>query len=195
MRYWIEVCAVLIVLSGAVGYLCNSERWYFALAFSLLGGACLFALFDGAKGETVGLLLAFLGGATAVCYAPLSLALFLRRAGKRKREERVQAKRRLQFTLPDKDNTFLRDRLRTSLREETSTEEEGLRARLGYAKGMLIRLKEKNLSPMERLDLEETATLLSLLSKKGKWTAEEQKGINETLARLLKLAAKYEIAV
>jgi len=181
MRYWIEVCAVLIVLSAAVGCLCNSERCYFALAFFLVGGACLFVLFGGERRETIGLLLAFLVSVTAVGYAPLCFALFLRREGKRKREEGAQAKRRVQFTLPDKDNAFLRDRLRTSLREGASTEEEGLRARLGYAKGMLARLKEENLPPMERLDLEETATLLSLLSKKQRWTAEEQKGVNETL--------------
>ena len=188
----LSTAVALTVLSVAVGYMANSGFAYFALTLFGVGGGCLYALFIGVKGQALGLLLAFLSSVVAVGYFPLYLALSLRKRRMEKRKMRIEEKRQLCFTLPDKDNAFLRDRLRLSLRDEALSGE-GVLARLHYAKGMLVKLKGKSLSPTEKMDIEEMSAFIALLSKKGRWTVAEQKGINETLARLLKLAAKHEI--
>ena len=67
--------------------------------------------------------------------------------------------------------------------------------RLRYTRRMVAKLKEATLSPIERLDIEEMARTLVLMERKEKWSSAEIKMINEIFSYLLKLSAKYEVAV
>ncbi len=124
--------------------------------------------------------------------------LFLVKKSKERRERRLQATRRLQYTLPDERNEYLKSRLHTALRTEEPqryADKENVGVRLRYAKKMLSLLKESPLSPVERLDVEELDGVIAAYRGREKWSSEDVKAVNEIFARLLKLSAKYEIAV
>ncbi len=119
-----------------------------------------------------------------------------KRQAQARKKERLQALRSLEFILPEKDNDYVRERLRTTLREEEKeTQKTGVPVRLQYATQMLTLLKTSALSPAERLDLEEMEGLLALYEEDSPLSSEETKAVNEVFSRLLKLSAKYEIAV
>ncbi len=127
----------------------------------------------------------------------LSALFRLKVALRERKQRRLQARRRLEFTLPDGENAYLRERLRTSLKAEDKppTDKESVGVRLRYARRMIARLKESPLSPVERLDIEEMSGLVAAYGGQQKWSNGDIKGVNEIFARLLKLSAKYEIAV
>ncbi len=112
-----------------------------------------------------------------------------------KKRARIQAARRLQYTLPDEHNEYVRERLQTTLRREERKDETGAFVRVRYARRMLSLLKGSPLSPVERLDVEEMEKTLALYDEDKRWSGEDMKAVNEIFARLLKLSAKYEIAV
>ncbi len=128
-------------------------------------------------------------------------ACALRRAcvrAQERKKRRAEGARRLKYTLPDRENSYVRARLNTALKGEEELlkgEKQSVGVRLGYTRKMLSRVREAALSPVERLDVEEMAGLLALYLHKEKWSGAEVKAINEMFARLLKLSAKYEIAV
>ncbi len=113
----------------------------------------------------------------------------------KKKARTLEEKRRLQFTLPRRGNGYLRERLNTALSGEHFKGSEGAEARLEYAEKMLAKTREANLSSVERLDVEEMAKVLSFYEGRKEWSGEEREEINEILGALLKLSAKYEIAV
>ena len=117
--------------------------------------------------------------------------------GKRKRKERLaraEIARRMEYTLPQSENEYVRMRLQSALRVE-KTDEEGrwARVRLGYARVLLGKVKGAPLSVAERLQAEEMGKTLALYRGKEIWTAEELRGLNEVCATLLKLSAKYAV--
>ena len=117
--------------------------------------------------------------------------------GKKKRKERLKRAeivRRMQYTLPQSENEYVRMRLQSALRVE-KTDEEGrwARVRLGYARVLLGKVKGAPLSVAERLQAEEMGKTLALYRGKELWTAEELRGLNEVCAALLKLSAKYAV--
>ncbi len=116
---------------------------------------------------------------------------------KERKKSRAERARRLKFTLPDRENSYVRARLNTALQAEDKAVEgfEPAYLRLGYVRKMLAKVQEATLSPIERLDVEEMSGLLALYTAKEKWSAEDRKAVNEVFSRLLKLSAKYEIAV
>ncbi len=121
----------------------------------------------------------------------------LKRKAKLRKKARIQAARRLEFTLPDEHNEYVRERLHTALRKEELLEKDkaGVPVRLRYARQMLTLLKASPLSPIERLDVEEMDKVIALYQEERGLRSEEMKAVNEIFARLLKLSAKYEIAV
>ncbi len=119
----------------------------------------------------------------------------LRARARAKKRARIQAARRLEYTLPDERNEYVRERLQTTLSTDEHKEETGAFVRVRYARRMLVLLKGSPLSPVERLDVEEMEKALALYDEDKRWSGEEMKAINEIFARLLKLSAKYEIAV
>ncbi len=145
---------------------------------------------------------------TALCALLVTLLFFLRlgeifhslsqarrERKQRRRAQRIEETRALRYTLPERDNLYVRARLNTALQTGEQATDEPVELRLGYARKMLAKVKEAALSPVERLDVEELSSLIALYIEKEKWSSEDRRAVNEAFAKLLKLSAKYEIAV
>ena len=116
---------------------------------------------------------------------------------KRLREEEG---RRLQFTLPERENEFIRTRLNTVLKEPKN--ERGSCVREGYlekpiqlrhAWELLKKVKSASLTTAERLQVDEIDKAFSLYVHKVGWTSEDLRAVNDLFAILLKLSAKYAV--
>lgn len=130
-------------------------------------------------------------------YLILRTVLALKAKIKTRRERRLKTERQLQFTLPEKDNSFIRARLNTVLKseneQETVQEPQAIDFRLGYAKQLLMKLKEQKLSTADSLKREEFSALIGAYANKLQCTASDLRTLNDALAGLLKLSAKYAV--
>ena len=132
-----------------------------------------------------------------ICAGSLYLILRTVLALKAKIKRRLKTERQLQFTLPEKDNSFIRARLNTVLKseneQETVQEPQAVDFRLGYAKQLLMKLKEQKLSTADSLKREEFSALIGAYTNKLQCTASDLRTLNDALAGLLKLSAKYAV--
>lgn len=108
---------------------------------------------------------------------------------------RFERARKLQYGLPDRDNTYVQARLNTVLR--TETDENGLavteRVDLGYARKMLSAVLEKPLSAGERLQAEDIGKSLGVYFQKPRWSAADLRAVNDVFSVLMKLCTKYSV--
>ena len=129
----------------------------------------------------------------------LLLILSVRERKRIRREKRAAENRRSVFTLPDRENTFVRDRLNTALRPEPPEEKAGEydledgKLRLDHVRKMLARLKAAELTPGDRLEAEGISRTITLYASKDLLTAKEVHELNDCLAAVLKMTAKYEL--
>ena len=181
--------------------LVSSRRDVFvALALSFGGGCFLPALcsasFSSADQGAYALFL-IVGG--ALLYLLLCAFLSVGEKKKERKKRRAEESRRAVFTLPDRENTFVRDRLNVSLRpEETDADKEDFDAeenklRLDHVRCMLTKLKAAPLSPGDRLETEEISRLITMYASKEKLSPKEVRGLNDCLSYVLKTAAKYAV--
>ena len=130
-------------------------------------------------------------------YLILRTILAVRTKIQTRREQRLKRERQLQFTLPEKDNSFIRARLNTVLKseseQETIQEPHAIDFRLAYAKQLLVKLKEQKLSTADSLKREEFSALIGAYANKLQCTASDLRTLNDALAGLLKLSAKYAV--
>lgn len=188
----------LTVLSVAAGFCMKSAGLYAALSLLIVSACGVFYLLWGIEERRLAFCLAIEGALLGMGYACLYIKEAVAKKIAERREKREERKRRLQFILPDRENGYLRDRLHVALnteKEDVYSERWKIGARLGYARKMLAKIKEAPLSPLERIDVEEMARLVALYERKGKWSSSDVKAVGEILSRLLKLSAKYDIAV
>ena len=122
----------------------------------------------------------------------------IKEKNKRKKQARDEAQRQLKFALPDKENSFIRERLQQVLNvpeveavEEIKTERTCFE--FLYAQKLLNQLAEQNVSMTERLELMEINKFLGANLQKIRWGVEDIRAINECFSRILKLSAKYAI--
>lgn len=101
--------------------------------------------------------------------------------------------RRVEYTLPDKENGYVRARLCTALRCDGDGEEEReeYSVCLSYARELLAKLKSAPLSQAERLEVEGLEGMFSVYFHKPKWSANDLRAVNCACSRLIKLSAKY----
>ena len=183
-----------ILLSAVLGYLFKDTGVYTALWSMVLGLSSL-ALLWGRGGLKTGItcfaLLSTLGGGG---YLALFSALAIKKAVSERKRRRLESVRKLCYALPDRENSFVRNRLQTAL-SVPETEETGMKRQfdLGYARTLLSKVKSAPLSVAERLETDEINRLFGLYLKKDEWTASDYRAANEVLARLLKLSAKYAV--
>ena len=126
----------------------------------------------------------------------------------RRKKRRADILRKVQYTLPEKDNTYIRARLNQALNtanipickaEEANLikqtfpkgDKEDIHA--SYARKMLEKLQEAPLTKVERLEMQEVARLFSALLKKSRWTVEDVRLMNDMFSYLLKISAKYAV--
>lgn len=169
----------------------------------LTGGGCFLPALLSAKFSDVdvavyGILTLIFG---ALFYLCLFTALKVRAAAQARREECAKESRQAMFTLPDKENSFVRDRLNTALRANADEEitpkknydmEEGI-CSLNHVRDMLGKLKTTPLTPGDRLEAEGISRMLTLYATKNRLTAKEVRELNDCLASILKMIAKYGV--
>lgn len=156
--------------------------------------ALLSARFSDADTAVFGVLLAVVTSLLASVYQIADVISEKRRI---RREKRAEENRRSVFTLPERENTFVRDRLNTTLRPEEGEEgeygmEDG-KLRLDHVRKMLLKLKTAELSPGDRLEAEGISRLITLYATKDLLSPKEVRDLNDCLAAVLKMTAKYAL--
>ena len=114
----------------------------------------------------------------------------------RRRKRRKSANREVEFTLPDRENTFVRSRLSTVLNREfcvAERQEEKLAIEFSQALKMLDKIWVAPLSTAEKIEVGQMQSDLRAFEEKQTFTVKEVSSINEKFARLLKLSAKYGV--
>ena len=130
----------------------------------------------------------------AVCVGLLVMAELCRMGKAFLRRKGLYA-RRVEYTLPDKENGYVRARLSTALRCDSLAEEEReeYAVCLSYARELLVKLKAAPLTQAERLETEGLEGVFSLYFHKPKWSANDLLAVNGACSRLIKLSAKYAV--
>lgn len=114
----------------------------------------------------------------------------------RRRKKRENANREMKFTLPDRENTFVRSRLSTALNREfcdAERQEEKLAVEFTQALKMLDKISIAPLSTAEKIEVGQMQGELRAFEEKERFSAKEVSSINEKFSRLLKLSAKYGV--
>ncbi len=185
--------AVVLFFAAVLAFALKSVSVYTAISV-VVGG--VFGLFisleeiSRAAAHIAASVLAIFAGAT---YLLLFCVITSRRLRLERKKRRAELARQVQYTLPQKENTYVRARLNTTLsapKEERCVDSS---VRLGYARELLAKVKASPLSVGERLQTEEMAKILTLYKGKEDWTVGELNGLNELCAFLLKLSAKYGV--
>ena len=126
----------------------------------------------------------------ALCFAICGVLALCRRL-RAKKEQKAEEERALLYALPDRENEFVRDRLKTVLCKEEEGNCEGVD--LAYARELLAKLYSAPVTTAEKLELSETGALFALCMRKETLTASEVRMLSDALGRLLKLSAKYAL--
>ena len=191
----------VLLLSAVLAYLLDKTGVFIALS-AVVSGLSRLAFVLGKQEESKmrfgqGILLL----CTGVLYLTLQLALMIRGNIQRRKEARAEIARRIAYTLPERENTYVRSRLNTTLflPEEELNADMGASngsqepVKLDYARTLLNRLRESPLSGADRLQVEELGRMLSLYLLKENWTTKDARAVNELCATLLKLSGKYNV--
>jgi hypothetical protein len=139
---------------------------------------------------------------SALVYVLLTCALIVRVTILRRKKRRAAMLRKVQYALPEKENTYIRARLHTVLKGDgildkdgNLVKEKGVQEtfRAEYVKKLLTKLQKAPLTKAERLELHEVSLLFSAYLKKSDWTAQDIRALNDIFSYLLKLSAKYTV--
>ena len=139
--------------------------------------------------------LLFFGISGFVCLAVVCLAILLVRFLK-KRKRRFVLDRNVEFTLPDRENTYVRARLATVLNPNATNEEEKeeeLPITFAHAKTLLNKIWFAPLSQAERLEMQSLENSLKKYAERTRFNAKDVRNVNDVFLRLLKLSAKYNV--
>ena len=187
---------VVLTVSAIVSAAEHSVKIYFGVLPLIAGSETLLALLQEIAVKELwvaaSVCAVFGGGTYFIAYL---VALFAR-AKRKKRARKEERYRQLQYTLPERDNTYIRARLNGALHCENAENKEikgGWKTEFSYAKGLLAKLRAAELSATDRLQAEDLGRLLALYGKKENLASEDLQPINDCFAALLKLAAKYAV--
>ena len=210
-KFILGVCIMLYFLAALIGFCCEDRGFYTAFAVMITGGA--FVVFSAAE-KSIEFLLVTAAGFLFIAagfYVLITCGLILHAHIIRRKKRRAEILRKVQYTLPEKDNTYIRERLNTALHtqrhmqtnmsdapvskvEKTMAEMENKESfQTAYAKKLLLKIQEAPLTKAERLEMEEVSRLFSAYLKKSRWTVEDMRLINDMFSYLLKISAKYAL--
>lgn len=195
------ISAVLLTVGAGISYLFRKTEIFTAVATALTGELSLFSLFwdVDVRARLAGLsLFLVLVGVSYVC---LFFLIWMKEKIVARKRSRAEIARRLCYTLPDRENSYVRTRLNTTLHVSESDVNadmggsEGLKKsiKLAYARQLLSKVKESELTRAERLQVEETERAFALYLTKESWSTEDLRAVNDLCASLLKLSAKYAV--
>ena len=184
----------MLAAFASISFLTGETGGYAVASFFVTGAWLLLLSFLKVQGELFVTLCAsglFVAGAIGVILV-LVLAISKEKAARKRRRE--EKNRRLQYGLPEKENSYVRARLSTALKD-TGKDEAKHRddVRIAYVRKLLARVKEEGLTPAERIQAEEISRLLAVYLVKDEWTTEELRAVNELFSSVLKLAGKYAV--
>ena len=202
-----RLIAVLLIAVGALffaaalAYFLQTAGVFTALFAIVFGSVGILIVFEEVELKTgiVGVaLLSMLGG---MLYLLLFGVLTLKKTIVARKRRRAEIARRLCYTLPDRENTYVRARLNTALQISESDVNEDMGSlfdekssmKLEHARTLLSKIKEAPLSQAERLQAEELGKTFALYLHKEKWTPTDLRAVNEICGMLLKLSAKYAV--
>lgn len=213
-RKFIEVFAqekiILFIFLGAFGFMLIATCVAYALKTTSIYSACsavsdgavlLWSIFSGAHKQAKLTLIAAILIFEGILYLLLFSALRVQSIVIERKRRRREIERRLCYSLPNRDNSYVRTRLNTTLQVEQNSMNadmggvEGLKKpiKLEYARQLLKRVKASPITKAELLQLEEMEKAFALYMYKEHWTAGDLRAINELCAALLKLSAKYSV--
>ncbi len=198
MEMIVLVGGMSLLTAGCILSYCFKTTGIFAAtAMIALGGSLLYISFAStdilANKRSWSVLLI----ASGLLYGVLFFILRIRKAILERKRRRMEIKRRLCYTLPDRENSYVRTRLNTAL-NTVNTDMPPLKETekpidLGYALRLLSALKGAKLSQAERLQLVEAEYTFALYTGKERWSVEDVRAVNELCASVLKMAAKYAV--
>lgn len=120
---------------------------------------------------------------------------------KKRRAERFERRRKeFTYSLPDRENLFVRERLKGPLQNAEEAKKtnvavpiKSLDLRLDYTRKTITKLKAENLSPADRLEVNRISKAVTFYALKNALDPTETRALNDCFARLLKLCAKYAV--
>ncbi len=120
---------------------------------------------------------------------------------KRMKIERLKkVTREFSFALPDRENSFIRERLRGELRPQQEKKSQSdavlmkdLDVHLDYTLKTVAKLKTLELTPADRLEVNRISKTVTFYSLKNALSPSETRSLNDCFSRLLKLTTKYAI--
>lgn len=196
------VCAWLSLLCGALSIVAREISVLLTCVFFVFGGVLLTLVLTGAGLRFSGFVLSgtlFFEGVLCLLITACLCGLTYEENNSFSQKPPKKKRRDLEYALPQKDNEYIRSRLNTVLHTEelSGGEEDGYKetVRLSYARKLLARVKQAPLSVAERLETEEISRIFALYLSKSDWKANEYRTVNELFSVLLKLSAKYCVAV
>lgn len=120
---------------------------------------------------------------------------------KRKKYERLKSiTQSFSYTLPDRENSFVRERLKGALVPEEESKKQtatvlmkDLDVRLDYTRKTVAKLKALELTPADRLEVNRISKTVTFYALKNALSPSETRALNDCFARLLKLTTKYVV--
>lgn len=188
----VAVAAFALLVATTLAAVARSAGLYAAFCAMIAGGVCV-----AISMQRISILLtmhafsvlAILGGAL---YLSLYFALRAKEKRDTRRRQRQEIERKVEYALPEKENTFVRERLQTAL-QPIEEKGDGQPPHFLHAQKLLWKVRCAPLSVAERLEIEELSQQLKTYLEKEMLSAEEVRKVNDIFSRLLKLSAKYAV--
>ena len=179
-----------LLLSFAYACLLQSKKTYVALSLLVSGYVgCAMATRNSAMNAELGVTSLVLVCGVSL-YMILALILWLE---KRRVRKSSALEREKYYALPERNNEYIRTRLSAVFQDVGGAEFIKKPMETGYVKALLCELQSMPLSSVERLQAEELQKRLYGYFRKGHWSLQELRSVNELCGDLLKLRAKYEV--
>lgn len=187
----------LIIASAIVAFFCRDRGTFLGCVAAIFSGFAIVLLAAEKTATVRNAALAAVGLVIGVTYCVLTAALMTRGYLVKRKKLRAEILRKVQYTLPEKENSYIRNRLQGVLNEsarcENATEGKKESVRVDYAQRLLAKVQEAPLTKAERLEMEEVSKVFAMYLKKNRWTVEDVRTLNDLFAYLMKISAKYAI--
>ena len=179
-----------------ISYSSNTTSLYVALSLMVGGGAWLVSALYKVRIEYAIRPTAILCVYGGTAYLILRFILSVKRKIIARKAKREQVERELQFTLPDKDNSFVRARLNTVLKPQKTEDVETSeiqKIEFAHAKALIEKLKACRLTTADGLKIQSLIETIGTCATSSTCTTSELNQLSEAFSTLLKLSAKYAI--
>jgi hypothetical protein len=198
LSVFLGVALVLLTVASIACAVSQSVSAYVGTAAVLAGGFLFLNLqgdvrLDANFSLAVAIALTY-GGATYLLFGFIGWAVRQHRESRKSKGEAC----RVQYALPARGNDYVRARLRAISNADdeicpSTQSRESFPTELAYARELLAKVREQELSATDILQAEELGKLFALYGKKEGFSYADVRTVNEGFCCLLKLAAKYAV--